>query len=188
MESAASDFEPCATASPAARISPAISRPCRAIQTLCQVSITTASPRIAALNSSWAAPSNASDSFPVNSATTQAPSTPPSTPALIHQPRPVTARVTASTMPMMRPASNTSRKTMISAASMLYVSRYSSLYHERALGALVEIVEKFIATWRQCAHAHRALALRRNDLLDAQRHALKFHRLGAVVLDHNHQR
>jgi hypothetical protein len=37
--SAVSDFEPAATASPAARNSAAISRPCRAIQTLCQVSI-----------------------------------------------------------------------------------------------------------------------------------------------------
>ena len=67
-----------ATASPAARISPAISRPCRAIQTLCQVSITTARPRIAALNSSWPDAGERLREAPANSATTQAPSTPAS--------------------------------------------------------------------------------------------------------------
>ena len=50
--SAASDLEPSTTAWPAARISAASSRPCRAIHTLCQPSISTAKPRMLALNNS----------------------------------------------------------------------------------------------------------------------------------------
>ncbi len=71
--SAASDFDPSTTASPAARISAASSRPCRAIHTLCHPSISTAKPRILALNNSWPLPWNSCDMPPVNSATTHAP-------------------------------------------------------------------------------------------------------------------
>ena len=84
MASAASDFDPATTASPAARSSAASSRPCRDIHTLCQVSISTAKPRMPALNTSWPLPPNSSDNPPVNSATTQAPSTPAATPPAIH--------------------------------------------------------------------------------------------------------
>ena len=87
MASPASVFDPATTASPAARISAASARPWRAIQTLCQVSMTTATPRIAALNSSWPVPAKVADSAPANTATREAPSTPPSTLPPIHEPR-----------------------------------------------------------------------------------------------------
>src|SRR5258708_6970048 len=115
--SASNDFEPSTTARPAARNSPASSRPCRAIQTLCQVSVTTATQRITALNSPCPIPANKFDNALANIATPHAANTPASTPPPIHRLRCATERVTASTMPMIRPASKTSRKTMISAAS-----------------------------------------------------------------------
>src|SRR6202043_563380 len=88
-----------------------------AIQTLCQVSMTTATPRIAALNSSCPMPANNCDNAPANAATTQAASVPASTPPPIQRLRCGTEPVTASTMPTINPASKTSRNTMMSAAS-----------------------------------------------------------------------
>jgi hypothetical protein len=103
---------------PTERISAAISRPCRAIQALCHISMMTAMPSTLALNSSWPAPSKASEIAPANSATTAAPRTPPTTPVVTQRPRPNTPRVAASTMPTIKPASMTSRKTMMSAPSI----------------------------------------------------------------------
>src|ERR1700675_3134143 len=117
MASAKSDFDPATTASPAARNSSTSSRPCRDIHTLCQVSISTAKPRMPALNISWPLPPKSSDNSPVNTATMHAPKTPAATPPAIHDVRPATPAVTAMTMPTTRPASKTSRKTISSAAS-----------------------------------------------------------------------
>ena len=50
--SAVSGLAPSLTAVPMVRISSAISRPCRAIQALCHISMTTAMPSTLALNSS----------------------------------------------------------------------------------------------------------------------------------------
>ena len=62
--SASKLFEPLRTAAPAALNSAASSRPCRAIQMLCQTSITTASINTPALKSSCPAPSNSADKAP----------------------------------------------------------------------------------------------------------------------------
>jgi hypothetical protein len=73
-----------------------------------------------ALSSSWPEPANALEMEPAKAATMLAPSTPEATPRLTHQPRPTIQRVAASTIPTTRPASMTSRKTMMSAPSMSY--------------------------------------------------------------------
>ena len=52
----------------------------------------TAISRIAALNSSWPAPSNSAPSSPAKAATTQAPARPPSTPPATHRLRRGTPR------------------------------------------------------------------------------------------------
>ncbi len=117
MASARSDFDPAATASPAARNSATSSRPCRDIHTLCQVSIKTAKPRMLALKISWPLPPKSSDKPLVNTATRHAPKTPAATPPTIHIVRPGTVEVTAMTMPTTRPASKTSRKTISNDAS-----------------------------------------------------------------------
>ena len=120
MASAVSGLAPSLTAVPICRISAAISRPCRAIQALCHISMTTAMPSTLALNSSWPAPSKACEIAPANIATIAAPSTPAPMPIATQRPRPATPRVAAITMPTIRPASMTSRKTMMSAPSMFY--------------------------------------------------------------------
>src|SRR5580704_2568610 len=74
-------------------------------------------------------------------------------------------RVTAIVMPMMRPASMTSRKTMINAPSM----RYSLLNNEKTFGRIfMIIVEETVTTGRQRAHLQGDGAARRDHLLDPQ--------------------
>src|SRR5215475_13063690 len=118
--SAVSGLAPSLTAVPTRRISSAISRPCRAIQALCHMSMITATPSTLALNNSWPEPWNASEMTPANIATMLAPTTPQTTPIVTHRPRSATLRVAARTMPTIKPASMTSRKTMISAPNMFY--------------------------------------------------------------------
>src|ERR1700724_820782 len=174
-----SDLDPSATACPTARISPAISLPCRAIQTLCQVSIITATPRIAALNSSCPMPANSWDKAPANAATTQAASAPASTPPTIQRLRCGTEPVTARTMPTINPASKTSRKTMMSAASI-----GARLLHDQGAARLfVEVVVKFVAPGFQRPHVDDALAIGGDHLFDPQRFAFKLHGLGVEILD-----
>ena len=76
--SAKIDCEPDRTASPTRLTSAASSRPWLAIQTLCQVSITTAMRRIVALKISWPTPARASPIAPAKAATSDAPTTPAS--------------------------------------------------------------------------------------------------------------
>src|SRR6266852_6219882 len=174
-----SDLVPSATACPTARISPAISLPCRAIQTLCQVNIITATAKIAALNSSCPIPANSWDNAPANAATTQAASAPASTPPTIQRLRCGTEPVTASTMPMINPASKTSRKTMMSAAST-----GARLLHDQGAARLfVEVVVKFVASGFQRPHIDDAFAIGGDHLFDPQRGAFKLHGLGVQVLD-----
>src|ERR1700736_6288839 len=176
---ATSALFPSETACPTARISPAISLPCRAIQTLCQVNIITATLRIAALNSSCPIPANSWDKAPANAATTQAASAPASTPPTIQRLRCGTEPVTASTMPIINPASKTSRKTMMSAASI-----GARLLHDQGAARLfVEVVVKFVAPGFQCPHIDDALAVGGDHLFDPQRFALKLHGFGVEVLD-----
>src|SRR5258708_29207092 len=118
---------------------------------------------------------------PANTATRHAPSTPPATPPLIHRPRCGTERVTAITMPTMRPASNTSRKTMIRAASTR-----ASFHNERAVIGLIEVVEEFVFAGLERTDAHDALALRGDHLLGLELLALEFHGGGVAVGDADH--
>src|SRR3984893_12981520 len=174
-----SDLVPSATACPTARISPAISLPCRAIQTLCQVNIITATLRIDALNSSCPIPANSRDNAPANAATTQAASAPANTPPPIQRLRCGTEPVTASTMPTINPASKTSRKTIISAASI----DACLMYGEGAARLFVEVIVEFVASGLQRPHIDDTLAVGSDHLFDPQRFALEFHRFGVEVLD-----
>src|SRR5580692_6364646 len=184
MASAKSDFDPAATASPAARNSATSSRPWRDIHTLCQVSIRTAKPRMLALNISWPLPPKSSDNPLVNNATRQAPKTPAATPPAIHFVRPGTAEVTAMTMPTTRPASKTSRKTISNDASTGTSQRnFHDTFHgttrklwddQEALSLMVEIVVEIIAARLLRPHVNDALAAHRNDLLEMQIAAFEF--------------
>src|SRR5450759_3901730 len=94
------------------------------------------------------------------------------------------ARVTAMTMPTMRPASNTSRKTIISAASM----DASLLHDQRASGFGVEVVEKIVAAGRERSKPDDAFAVSGDHLLYPERYALKLHRGCVAVLYLQHDR
>src|SRR5689334_21088677 len=166
MVSASSGLLPAVTACPTARSSLAISLPCRAIHTLCQVSMTTATPRIAALNSSWPMPSNSRDRTPAKAATRQAAAMPPSTAPPIQPLRCRTDPVTASTMPTIRPASKTSRKTMMGAAS---TGKVRLLYGQGAARPFVEVFVELVAPGFERAHIDDAVAVGGHHFLDPQR-------------------
>src|SRR6516162_11676469 len=166
---------PAVTAAPTATISAAISRPWRAIQTVCHISITTAAPSTLALNNSWPEPSNALAIASANRATMQAPSAPKTTPAATQYPRSLMPRVAASTMPMIRPASITSRKTMMSAPNMLLFRD-----HDAFGGVGVELADELVAAGGERPDAHQAFGLAGNDLLDLERGTLEF--LGRRIL------
>src|SRR5277367_2280981 len=183
--SAASDFDPSTTAAPAARISAASSRPCRAIHTLCQPSISTANPRMHALNSSWPLPWNSCDNPLVKTATMQAPSTPALTPPTIQRMRPATPVVTANTMPMIKPASNTSRKTITRLGSTA-TSRHDaccstiddcptrdSWHDQETLRRAMKIIEEIISARLERPYVQDRFAARWDHLLDVQRVAFE---------------
>src|SRR5580704_5426335 len=178
MPSAASDFEPAATASPAARNSAAISRPCRAIQTLCQVSMMTAKPRMEALKISWPLPPNSSDKPPVNSATRQAPSTPATTPPDTQSVRPRTPAVTAMTMPTIKPASKTSRKTIRRDASTV-----TSWHDQVTLRLVVKVIIEIVFAGLLRADVNDGLAAGRDDFFEVQIAALEFRDDVVEILD-----
>src|SRR3954469_7634222 len=116
---------------------------------------------------------------PAKPATTQAPNTPPAMPSRIHLSRPCTPRVAASTMPMISPASMTSRKTMTSAPSMEPL-----LYDDNALGGFrVELAFELVFSGLQRTELNGGLGLARDHLFDFQHFALEL--LGSrVVVDH----
>src|SRR5262249_42098395 len=94
-------------------------------------------------------------------------------------------RVTAMTMPMMSPASKTSRKTMISAAS----TGVSLLHDQGAPGrVLVEVVKEFVAPRRKRTQVDGPFPVRRNHLFHPQSHAFEFGRGGIEILDAQHDR
>src|SRR5499427_1850651 len=160
---------PAVTAAPTATISAAISRPWRAIQTVCHISIATAAPSTLALSNSWPEPSNALAIASANRATMQAPSAPRTTPAATQYPRPPMPRVAASTMPTIRPASITSRKTMMSAPNMLLFRD-----HDAFGGVGVEFTDELVAAGGERSDAHQAFGLAGNDLLDFEGGAFEF--------------
>src|ERR1700688_4364475 len=134
-------------------------------------------PRMAALNSSCPMPAKSCDSAPANAATTQAASTPASTPPPIQRLRCGTEPVTASTIPTISPASNTSRNTMMRAASTVC----HLLHGQGAARLVVEVVVKFIASGLQRPHIDDAFGAGGNHLFDPQRRAFEFHGLGVEI-------
>src|SRR5262249_47563043 len=78
-------------------------------------------------------------------------------------------RVAASTMPMIRPASITSRKTMTSAPNMLLFRD-----HDAFGGVRVEVADELVAAGGERSDAHQAFGLGGNDLLDLERGTLEF--------------
>src|SRR6185369_4025617 len=88
---------------------------------------------------------------------------------------------TASTMPTIRPASNTSRKTMMSVASM--DASVSLFDDQRATRLLVEVIVEFVASRLQRPHVDDAFALCGDHLLHPQRGALEFQGPGIEVPD-----
>src|SRR6185437_5333354 len=181
IASAVSGRAPSLTAVPICFISAAISRPCRAIQALCHMSITTAMPSTQALNSSWPEPSNAFEIAPAKRATIAAPTTPATTPNVTQRPRPATPRVAAMTMPTIRPASMTSRKTMMSAPSMAFLFRD----HHALGGGFMILADKRVFSGREWPDPHDALRFSRDDLLDLERGAVEFLRRRVVIDDGN---
>src|SRR3954469_2593212 len=168
MARLASEVVPPATAWPTPFIWAASSRLWCAIQMLCQASITTASDRMAALNSSCPTPSKAPASVWMKAARRHAPRTPAAMPAPIQSPREAMPRVAAAVIPTIRPASMTSRKTMMAVPSMVL------LCDEHALGGrLVEFTEEFIPAALQRPQANGRFAVAGNHLFDTQRLALE---------------
>src|SRR6185295_9937611 len=83
-------------------------------------------------------------------------------------------------MPTTMPASITSRKTTISAATTIR----SSLDDQIALcGFLVKLAEEFVTTWLLRLQVKNRLAVSRDHLLDAQHLAFKFLRRRISVFD-----
>src|SRR5260370_7889145 len=113
-----------------------------------------------------------------NRATMPAPSVPRSTPAATQCPRPLMPRVAASTMPMIRPASITSRKTMMSAPNMLLFRDYDAFG-----GVRVKLADKLVAAGGERSDAHQAFGLAGNDFLDFERRALEFLRGHSLLAD-----
>src|SRR5260370_23917647 len=162
----------------------ATSRPCLAIQMLCQPSMMTAIDNMPALKTSWPLPEKASDKAPAKIATKPAPSTPAPMPPAIQAPRPAMPRVAASTMPTIRPASRTSRKTINSAASIGLLRPGLLDRGQNAQGRRrVVIVEELVGAGLQWPDHHRDLTARRHELLDPQVMALEFGRSRVLVPD-----
>ena len=150
--SAANGRCPLLTALPTAAMEFAISWPWEAIQALCHISMSTAMPSTLALNISCPEPSKASAMLWAKMASIAAPSTAAITPPATHCPRPGTPRVIASTMPMIRPASITSRNTMMSAPSMWLFRD-----HDAFGGICMELADEFITAGRERSDANQAL-------------------------------
>src|SRR5260221_13973048 len=153
------------------------SRPCTVIQMLCQPSMTTATPRIDALKSSWPMPWARLESTPAPAATASAPRRPTPSPPTIQRVRPSSPRVAAPTMPRVSAASRTSRKTMRAVPNMLFRD-------DHALGGLLgELADERVLARLQWTHEDRGPRLARDHLLDLQRRALELFGRGVLVFD-----
>src|SRR5215469_6388185 len=148
---------------------------------LCQPSMPTARARITAFNSSWPMPAAAAAISAANRATMPAPTTPPARPTDIHKPRRGAPVLAASTMPTISAASNTSRKTMMAAPSI--VDRPLSRNNVAACGLRVEIPEELVFARFQRADINGDLVATGHHFFTTQLGALKFLRCRIVVLD-----
>src|SRR3954447_17839958 len=115
---------------------------------------------------------------PANRAMMPAPTTPASTPAAIQAPRPAAPREAAMTMPMISPASSTSRKTMTSAPSMLLFRDHD------ALGRVcVELAHELVTPGVERPDPHQAFRFARDDLFDLECGTVELLRRGVLVAD-----
>src|SRR5512141_2559336 len=157
----------------------AISRPWVAIQMLCQPSISTAMPRMAALNSSCPAPSAISAMVSVRPATTREPASPTPTPTASQRLRPDRPRVAAAMMPMSRAASRVSLKTMMADPNMCL------LRHDHAArGLLVEFAVERVFAGRERADVDRCLAIAGDQFFAVELVAFELFRCAVLVADH----
>src|SRR5512133_74219 len=85
-------------------------------------------------------PAMASERAPANTASRQEPAAPPPMPREIQLARPATPLVAAMTMPTIRPASRTSRKTMSRLASMRLLLGRRLAGGDRAVGGVLVVL------------------------------------------------
>src|SRR5512143_182256 len=166
---------PVLTAFPIDLAAAAISRPWLAIQMLCQPSISTAMPRMVALNSSWPLPSASSAMRSVRPATTREPARPAATPTASQRLRPDMPRVAAATMLMSSAASRLSRNTMRADPNMGLLRD-----DHAARGLFVEFAKEGVLAGCERADVDRGLAVARDHFLAVELVALEF--LGRAVL------
>jgi hypothetical protein len=87
---------------------------------------------------------------------------------------------------MIKPASNTSRKTITnegSTGTSRRVRRKISRHDQETLGRMVEIVEKIVTARFQWPHVHDRFAARGNHFLDVESVAFEFGGDRAEILD-----
>src|SRR3954447_6880429 len=138
----------------------------------------TAMPSTLALNISWPAPSNALEMLSAKTARRAAPNTATATPPATHWPRSGTPRVTASTMPMIRPASITSRNTMMRAPNIALFRDHN------AFGRIgMKLADKFITAGVKRTEPNDGPGLAGDDLLHLERRAIELLRSGVFVAD-----
>src|SRR5262249_35783233 len=102
------------------------------------------------------------------------------------KPRPATPRVAARTMPTIRPASMTSRKTMTRGASIAVPqTRRRLLCNHLAKGRVgMELALEGIGAGGKWAQVDRALLAAGDDLLDLEGGGIEFLGRSVLVLDH----
>ena len=90
---------------------------------------------------------------------------------------------TAMTMPTMRPASKTLRKTMINAASTS-TSRWRKLFRDQCPPSFrMEVVKEFVTSGSQRSNSDDAFAISRHDFFYPQAYTFEFHR-GCIEVLH----
>src|SRR5215831_4436036 len=179
VPNAATERDPSATSCPSWCSRMVISRACSAIHMTCQASMSTARINTAAVNSSCPRPSKAEVIWAAKAATTADPATPVRTPSKTVRPRPRTPREAASTTPTIKPASRTSRKTMISAASMAVL--FDDQYTLRCL--FVVLAKELVGALGKRLEADHSRTIAGDDLLHLERFAFELLCARIKILD-----
>src|SRR5579862_9482172 len=136
----------------------------------------TARMRMLASKISCPEPRNSPAICPAKAATSAAPTTPAITPRLTQRARPATPLVAASTMPTIRPASMTSRKTIRRLASMALLGDHHAL---RGIGMV--FAHEIVAARRERPEAHDAFIAASDDFFDMQCRGVEFLCAGILV-------
>src|SRR5262249_44788195 len=126
-------------------------------------------------------PDAAAAMLAAKAATSPAPTRPPAMPQETHRPRPGAPLLAASTMPTIRAASRTSRKTMMAVPS---IAGFHLLYDDvTARGLWVEVTEKLVTPWLQRADIDGDLLAAGHHFFPPQLGAFEFFWCWIVVLD-----